>query len=239
MEKIHVFHEGKDRILDLSFNESRKDLVKEYWRRAYDFNGRGHGMIPATVVSGGSGLGKSLLAKAVCELLPKYYPNIRCIYIPLNEMKKTQELDLYDIMNHFIPNYNEETSSKKVIVFVDEIHLAYLRENNRISKPQIFIQSLYSGINRGTLIHFVGTFLMSEAFIKVHSLFDTYKYYMERLNTQYYVNGFPLINSHRLHTIGPLNAYHGLNEFKHIYSACNNIDLSYINMTNNKQHLMR
>ena len=57
-------------------------------------------MIPATVVSGGSGLGKSLLAKAVCELLPKYYPNTRCIYIPLNEMpfKEPTFLDLYQII---------------------------------------------------------------------------------------------------------------------------------------------
>ena len=107
-------------------------------------------MISASILSGGAGLGKSLITRSVCNVLPLAFPGIKCIYIPLHLMKEKQELNLHNIINNFFPDYDKR--EEKVMVFIDEIHLAYSTKDPTIIEPQGFIRSILGCINSGVLV---------------------------------------------------------------------------------------
>lgn len=148
-----MYHEGNDRHLDILHNASRRQLVKEYFNRALELSNRnGKGMIAGTSLCGGGGLGKSLIAQAVGQLIPQFFSNVKCIYIPLNGIQKEMALNLQDIIEYFFPQLDK---SEHVMVLLMKFILHIKKEFSMISNAGKFIGSVSGCLNTGVLINFV------------------------------------------------------------------------------------
>lgn len=107
-------------------------------------------MIPSALLCGLPGTGVSFIGRAIADTIPKLFPSVHTFYLPL--FADLPDASVYDIIEHFIPNFDERHSEQKAMLVVDNANVLQDHDNHLTALRQ----SLCFAINRGTQVLFLG-----------------------------------------------------------------------------------